>query len=125
MCKKSNAAIYSISMGQYYRLLLEAYGYTSNLDSLEFQMADNHLRYMSEYTGGAAYFPRHDSEIPAIVDNISALLRSQYSIGYVSSNTKKDDKYRKIKVEVKADLKRNGKPVKFKVKTRKGYIPRH
>jgi len=123
-CKSSNAAIYSISMGQYYRLLLESYGYTSNLDSMEFHMADSHLSYMSEYTGGAAYFPRHDSELPAIVDNISTLLRSQYSIGYVSTNTKKDDKFRKIKVEVQADIMRDGKPVKFKVKTRKGYLPR-
>jgi len=124
MCRSSNAVIYSISMGQYYRLLLEAHGYTSMEDSLDYQMADNHLKYISEYTGGGSYFPRHDSELPAIVNNISTLLRSQYSIGYISTNTKKDDKFRKIQVEVQADMMRNGKPVKFKVKTRKGYIPR-
>lgn len=124
MCRRSNAVIYSISLGQYYRLLLEANGYTTTEDSLDFQMADNHLRYISDYTGGGAYFPRHDSELPEIIGNISALLRNQYSIGYVSTNTKKDDKFRKIEVEVHADIKRNGKPVKFKVKTRKGYIPR-
>jgi Ca-activated chloride channel family protein len=124
MCRSSNAVIYSISMGQYYRLLLEAYGYTNMENSLDYQMADNHLKYISEYTGGGSYFPRHDSELPAIVNNISTLLRSQYSIGYISTNTKKDDKFRKIQVEVQADMMKNGKPVKFKVKTRKGYIPR-
>ena len=123
-CRSSNAVIYSIGMGQYYRLLLEAYNYISDEARLDFLMADNQLKYISDYTGGAAYFPRLDSEIPAIIDNISALLRSQYSIGYVSSNTKKDDKYRKIQVEVQTDLKRDGKPLKLKVKTRKGYIPR-
>jgi DUF917 family protein len=93
-------------------------------DSLDYQMADNYLRYISEYTGGGAYFPRYDSELPAIVSNISVLLRSQYSIGYISTNTKKDDKFRKIQVEIQANMMKNGKPVKFKVKTRKGYIPR-
>jgi Ca-activated chloride channel family protein len=123
-CKSASAVIYSIGMGQYYRLLLEAYGYTSAEERMDYLMADNQLRYISEYTGGAAYFPRLDSEVPAIVNNINSLLRSQYSLGYVSSNTKKDDKFRKIKVEVQADLKRDGKQVKFKVSTRKGYIPR-
>jgi VWFA-related protein len=123
-CRSSNAVIYSISMGQYYRLLLEAHGYTNMEDSLDYQMADNYLRYISEYTGGGAYFPRYDSELPAIVSNISVLLRSQYSIGYISTNTKKDDKFRKIQVEIQANMMKNGKPVKFKVKTRKGYIPR-
>ncbi len=123
-CRSASAVIYSIGMGQYYRLILEAYGYTSSESRMDYLMADNHLRYISEYTGGAAYFPRLDTEVPAIMDNISTLLRSQYSIGYVSSNTKRDDKYRKIKVEVQADVKRDGKQVKFKVKTREGYIPR-
>lgn len=123
-CKSASAVIYSIGMGQYLRLLLEAYGYTSSEERMDYLMADNQLRYISEYTGGAAYFPRLDSELPAIVNNINSLLRSQYSLGYVSSNTKKDDKFRKIKVEVQADLKRDGKQVKFKVRTRKGYIPR-
>jgi len=123
-CRSANAVIYSVGMGQYYRLLLEAYGYTSSLQSIDYLMADNQLRYISEYTGGAAYFPRHDTEVPAIIENITNLLRSQYSIGYISSNTEKDDKFRKIKVEVQAKLERDGKQVKFKVKTRKGYIPR-
>ncbi|MEJ2109294.1 MAG: VWA domain-containing protein [Acidobacteriota bacterium] len=123
-CRSAKAVIYAIGMGQYYRLLLEAYGYSSALDRMDGLMADNQLKYISEYTGGASYLPRHDTELPAIVQNISTLLRSQYSIGYVSTNTKTDGKFRKIKVEVQADMKVDGKQVKFKVKTREGYIPR-
>jgi VWFA-related protein len=123
-CKRANAVIYAISMGQYYRLLLDSYGYISSEDSIDYVMADNYLRYISEYTGGQAYYPKYDSEIPGIINDISRMLRNQYSIGYVSSNTVKDEKYRKIKVEVHADLEKDGKPVKFKVKTRKGYIAR-
>jgi Ca-activated chloride channel family protein len=91
--------------------------------SIDLSMADTQLRYFSEYTGGEVYFPRFDSELPAIIGNISAFLRSQYSIGYVSSNTVKDGKFRKIRVEVNSDLMQNGKPVKLKIQTRKGYLP--
>lgn len=123
-CRSAKAVIYAIGMGQYYRLLLEAYGYTSAEERMDYLMADNNLQYFSEYTGGAAYFPRHDTEVPAIVDNITSLLRSQYSIGYVSTNTKPDNKFRKIQVDVQSDIQRDGKPLKFKIKTREGYIPR-
>ena len=93
------------------------------LTPIDLSMADNRLRFFAEYTGGNAYYPRFDSEIPTIINNISALLRSQYSVGYVSTNTKKDGKFRKIKVEVNANVLINGKKAKLKVKTKKGYKP--
>jgi hypothetical protein len=86
-------------------------------------MADNRLKSFADFSGGAAYFPRFETELPAIFDNISKLLRSQYSIAYASSNTQKDGKFRKIRVDINADVKdEKGKPLKFKVVTRKGYI---
>ena len=124
-CKEANASVYAISVGQYFRLRAEAAGLISNLGNIELLMADNRLRSFAEYTGGAAYFPRFPTELPAIFSNISQLLRSQYSIGYVSTNPKKDGKFRKIKVEVNANLLDNkGKPIKLKVTTRKGYVAR-
>jgi hypothetical protein len=51
------------------------------------------------------------------------MLRNQYSIAYASSNTKKDGKFRKIQVDVSANLTdAKGKPLKLKVITRKGYM---
>ena len=92
---------------------------------MELLMSDNRLKYFAEFTGGAAFFPRFTTEFPSIFSNISTLLRNQYSISYASSNTKKDGKFRKIRVEVNANLNDSkGKPVKFKVTTRKGYIAR-
>ena len=127
-CKSATATVYAISLGQYFRAIVgedTAAAYLGvdalGLSSIDLAMADNRLRYFAEYTGGNAYFPRFDSEIPTIINNISALLRSQYSIGYVSSNTKKDGKFRNIKVEVNANVLVNGKKAKLKVKTRKGY----
>ncbi len=122
-CKEANASIYAIGLGQRYRILAEASGRMSNEASVELAMADNRLRSFADFTGGAAYFPRMESELPAIFGNISELLRNQYSIAYASSNTKKDGKFRKIRVDVNADLKdEKGKPLKLKVITRKGYM---
>jgi VWFA-related protein len=119
-CKEANASVYAIGLGQYFRLRMEAAGYTVPIDLL---MADNRLKSFSEFTGGAAFFPRFQTELPAIFGNISQLLRNQYSIAYASSNTKKDGKFRKIRVDVDAKLMdAKGKPVKLKTVHRKGYI---
>ncbi|MBN1570991.1 MAG: VWA domain-containing protein [Acidobacteria bacterium] len=119
-CKESNASVYAISLGQYFRLYLESLGYRIDIDLL---MADNRLKSFADFTGGAAYFPRFQTELPAIFNNISQLLRSQYSIAYASSNTKKDGKLRKIRVDVDSKLTdAKGKPLKLKVVHRKGYV---
>lgn len=120
-CKAASASVYAISLGQSFRLRAEAYGMISAMTNMELLMADNRLRSFADATGGQAWFPRFDTELPSIFKDISQMLRSQYSIAYVSSNTKKDGKFRKIKVEVNADVKQNGKSVKLKVLTRKGY----
>jgi len=119
-CKESNASVYAISLGQYFRLRMEAAGYAPSIDLL---MADNRLKSFAEFTGGAAYFPRFQSELPSIFSNISLMLRSQYSVAYASTNTKKDGKFRKIRVDVNTPLTdAKGKPLKLKVIHRKGYI---
>jgi Ca-activated chloride channel family protein len=121
-CKASNASIYAISLGQNFRIRADAAGMISPQANMDLLMADNRLRYFTEFTGGAAYFPRFTTEFPSIFHNISALLRNQYSISYASSNPKKDGKFRKIRVEVSADYNNDGKPDKVKVTTRSGYL---
>ena len=121
-CKSANASIYAIGIGRFARDYLDARGYISQSTNMDFLMGDNRLKSFADYTGGAAFFPRYHTELPSIFNNISEALRSQYSIGYVSTNTKKDGKFRNVKVEVKTDLKdKKGKPIKTKVVTRKGY----
>ncbi len=119
-CKASNAAVYAIGTGQNFRLRYEPY--MSPETNMDFLMADNRLKSFAEFTGGEAYFPRFVTEMPSIFGNISNLLRNQYSIAYASSNTKKDGKFRKIRVDVSADINGDGKPDKLKVTTRKGYL---
>jgi VWFA-related protein len=115
--KSANASVYSISVGQSVRLRY-------NLDDITWLMADNRLRSFSDLTGGDAFFPRFPSELPNIFKDISKSLRNQYSIGYASSNPKRDGKFRKIRVEVKADVNHDGKPIPLKVQTRQGYMAR-
>ena len=118
-CKAANASVYAIGLGQNFRLRYESY--LPPEVNMDFLMADNRLRTFAEYTGGEAYFPRFTTELPSIVANISIQLRNQYSLAYASSNTKRDGKYRKIRVEVNADINNDGKPDKVKIMTRKGY----
>jgi len=121
-CKAANASVYPIGIGQNFRLRYEPY--MSPETNMDFLMADNRLRSFAEFTGGEAFFPRFVTELPSIFSNISALLRNQYSIAYASTNTKKDGKFRKIRVDVGADINGDGKPDKVKVMTRKGYLAR-
>jgi VWFA-related protein len=122
-CKEANASVYAISVGQNFRIRYDAY--LSSLSRMDLLMGDNRLRAFADYTGGMAFFPRFQTELPSIVNSISEMLRNQYSIAYVSTNTKRDGKFRKIKVEVQTSLTDDkGKPLKLKVRTRSGYIPK-
>jgi Ca-activated chloride channel homolog len=124
-CKEASASVYAIGLGQRFRIIAESRGRLNSLQTLDLLMGDNRLKSFAEFSGGEAYFPRFDTELPDIVNNISTLLRSQYSISYASTNTQKDGKFRKIRVEANVNLTdAKGKPVKLKVLTRKGYIPK-
>lgn len=58
------------------------------------------LERLAAETGGKAYFPNDTSELNDIAANIATELRTQYSIGYVPTNDKKDGSLRSIKVVV-------------------------
>lgn len=118
--KRTNAVIYPVSIGQNLRLRYEQY--MNATTRLDFYQADGVLKEFAKYTGGEAFFPRFSTQFRSIFETISLLLRNQYSMGYVSTNTKRDGKLRKIKVEVDADVDGNGKPDKLKVTHRRGYL---
>jgi len=58
------------------------------------------LEKLAAETGGKAYFPSDASELNGIAREIASELRTQYSIGYLPSNDRKDGTYRNIKVSV-------------------------
>jgi VWFA-related protein len=71
------------------------------------------LKKYSEETGGTTFALSRDNNFQKIFDQISEELRSQYSLGYVSTNTAKDGKYRQVKIIARGSG--------YTVKARKGY----
>jgi Ca-activated chloride channel family protein len=62
--------------------------------------AENLLNKLAVETGGRAFFPRELSEVHTIAQDISTTLRTQYSIGYYPTNSKRDGTFRAVKVTV-------------------------
>jgi len=58
------------------------------------------LERIATESGGKAYFPASAAALPDLAREISSELRTQYSIGYIPSNDKRDGTYRSIKVQV-------------------------
>ncbi len=101
----------------------------SNMDYLQ---ADNEMKTFASLTGGRAYFPRFQGELPGMFQEIGADIRNQYSISYHPTNTNQDGTYRKLKVELQAPdggpLKirdQKGKDVKYIIYAREGYTAKH
>jgi Ca-activated chloride channel family protein len=81
----------------------------------EKQKAEALLTKLADETGGKAFFPKDLAEVHTIAQQISNDLRAQYSIGYYSSNSKKDGTFRAIRVQV------NGGERRLVARTRAGY----
>ncbi|HKA21989.1 MAG TPA: VWA domain-containing protein [Blastocatellia bacterium] len=77
--------------------------------------AEGLLNKLAEETGGKAFFPKELSEVHAIAQQISTDLRTQYSLSYYPSNSKKDGTYRAVKVQVSSAARR------LIARTRPGY----
>ena len=67
------------------------------------EKARNALKQIAEDTGGKAFFPDEVGDIHAIVAEIATELRSQYSLGYFSSNTARDGSFRRVKIRLMGD----------------------
>ncbi len=127
-----DVTIYPVSIGWTYRTLAEAAGRTGPMTNIGWLQNDNQMNTFAHLTGGRAYFPRFQGELPEDFQQIAADIRNQYSISYHPSNAKLDGTYRKLKVELQAPdggpLKvrdQKGKEVKCIVYTREGYTAKH
>ena len=75
-------------------------------ERLAFSQAQHILTALTRETGGQVFFPNSLSELDSVYDRVAEELRSQYSIGYVSSNKRKDGRWRRIVVRtpIREDL---------------------
>jgi VWFA-related protein len=97
-------------------------------DTINSLQARNALNTIASYTGGQAFFPRFEGELPGIFEQINGQLRTQYGLGFVPTNPTKDGKFHKLKVDLVDDqgsplriVNQKGKVVKYRIVARDGY----
>ncbi len=121
--------IYAIGLMQAMREYYDARGALGSIARLDFLQADNQLRTFTKETGGQAFFPRFYGEFPGIFGAISESLRNQYSLAYLPTNSEKDGKFRKLKVELVNPatgqplriVDEKNKPIKYQIVAKAGY----
>ena len=120
--------VYVLGTLQSLREYLDARGAMGPIAQLDFLQADNQMRTFAKETGGQAWFPRFLGEYPNIFRSLNEALRNTYMLTYSPTNTARDGKFRKIKVELVSPtgeaLKitdEKGKPMKYTVIAKTGY----
>ena len=104
--KESDVTIFSVGVaeGEYH----QAQARISGVRSVSYLQAKNQLQTFAKLSGGTAWFPRIEGELPDIFKGLAAFLRSQYSIGFSPKNLAHDGKYHRLQVEI---VERDGSPL--------------
>ena len=121
--------VYAIGLMQALRMWYDSRGYMGPMARLDFLQADNQMRTFAKETGGMSFFPRFYGEFPSIFRAVHYSMRNQYSMTYSPTNTKRDGKWRKIKVRLvdpnnNKDLRivnKKGKSIKYQIMAKNGY----
>lgn len=104
LLKSSDVTVYSI-------------GYLENQSVSARSLQQSQLQRMAAVTGGQAFFPGSLKDLDKIYDKIQREIAARYSIGYLSSDTRKDGAWRKVEIRLKrAELKG------AKLRARSGYF---
>ena len=114
---------------QQIREYYDSMGAMGSIQRMDFLQADNEMRTFAKETGGQAFFPRFEAEMPAVFNAIHQSMRNQYVITYMPTNKAHDGSFRKIKVELVnpatneplAVKDEKGKPVKYSIIAKAGY----
>lgn len=123
-----NVTIFSIGTGQTARIMADGAGMMGPIRNLDYLQADNQMTTFARMTGGMAFFPRFEGEMPDIFHQINDSIRNQYVLSYHPTNTKQDGTYRKLHVELVDEeghplrmQDEKHKPLKYDVIARDGY----
>lgn len=74
------------------------------------------LKKIAQQSGGRAYFPESLTRLDQVWRDIAGRIRSQYTIGYSSTNLTRDGAFRRVQISASSN---GGRP--FRVTTRAGY----
>jgi VWFA-related protein len=121
--------IYAIGLLQTQREMAGSRGGMRGAQSdMNLTMANLQMTTFATETGGRAFFPRFEGEMPAVFQAVHDSLRNNYVLTYQPSNQAKDGKYRRLKVELVNEdnqplkvLDEKGKPLKLQIMTKAGY----
>ncbi len=126
--QSTDVTIFSVGVARDFWEYFDNRGSMSGAARVGYLQAENQLSAFSRATGGRAWFPRFDGEMPGIFQDVALSLRNQYSLGYTPANQNTDGKFRKIKVEIVDQdgqplvvKDQNNKVVKYVVYAREGY----
>jgi VWFA-related protein len=118
--ENAGVPIYAIGIGELAYLLLEHR--LPPESRLTFLQAQNTLKTFAEVTGGRFYSVRFQGALPSVLESISVMLRTQYTLGYMPTNPRREGKRRRIRVLV--DVDGDGKPDndRLEVQYRRSYV---
>jgi Ca-activated chloride channel family protein len=130
--RESAIPTYTIGLLRMIQREAAVYGSTAPFARIDWSDAEKQLEALARASGGRAYVPESDLELPAIFDDIMENLRVRYVVTYVSSNPATSGPPRNIRVEL-IDSK-TGEPLKIhdstgklvaeKVYVQANYIPK-
>ncbi len=88
LSKRSETAIYTIALRGV------------DVQSKGFREAEFVMRQFAQETGGRAFFPTKIEDLSGVYAQISEELGSQYTVGYISRNARRDGAWRRLVVQV-------------------------
>lgn len=91
MALRAEATVFSISVNQ---------GGFFGVGGGDSQEGDRILKQLAESTGGRIFYPFKVDELDDAFRQINRELRSQYNIGYLSNNDRRDGSYRKVEIAI-------------------------
>ncbi|PYU84886.1 MAG: VWA domain-containing protein [Acidobacteria bacterium] len=126
--RQSDVTIFCVGLGRAYQNFVDANGGMGSMARMNYLQAENQLKTFAQETGGYAWFPQFEGEMPGVFRDVAAFLRHQYSLSYSPTTGAKDGKFHKVKVELVAPdggpltiVDQKGKKQKFQVYAREGY----
>jgi len=104
LCKASDVTVYAV-------------GYMEHQSSSGRMQQRSELDRVAALTGGQAYFPGGPKDLDGVFDKIAQELAARYSLGYLSTDTRKDGTWRNVEIKLlRSDLKN------VRLRTRSGYF---
>ncbi len=88
LAKDTDVTIYTISLRREIKK-----------QSKHFSEAEHVIKKLAEETGGQWFFPQQIEELESVYDRIARELKSQYNVGYISNNIKRDGSWRRVVVQ--------------------------